>query len=175
MSILRKDVNSILIKIKNGDKASANDLFNMTYNHLKVIAYPYVRNKNDVEDVVVEAYLRIYRYINTFDYKQDGYNWMCKIIQNTAYDWNKKYIQEMSLDDLNGNVPSIDIEETIALQDEVRRLLQGYSKQDQQMMYMRFWGNKTMKEIAEALKMSKSNIHKRISKILDEILEKNKL
>ena len=174
MSILRKDVNKVLIKIKKGDEESKNVLFEMTYNHLKSIAYPYVRDKADVEDVLIEAYLRIFQYVATFDSNKDGYNWMCKIVQNVARDWDKSFFKGVSLEDVEQNVPIIEMEETIAMQDEVQRLLQPYSERDRKMMYLRFWENRTIEEIAKSLGMGKSNVHKRISKILEEILQKEK-
>ena len=174
MSILRKDVNQVLIKIKKGDEESKNVLFEKTYNHLKSIAYPYVRNKADVEDVLIEAYLRIFQYVATFDPNKDGYNWMCKIVQNVARDWDKSFFKGVSLEDVEQNVPIIEMEETIAMQDEVQRLLQPYSERDRKMMYLRFWENRTIEEIAKSLGMGKSNVHKRISKILEEILQKEK-
>ena len=36
------------------------------------------------------------------------------------------------------------------------------------------WKNRTIEEIAQSLEMKKSNVHKRISKILKEILQKEK-
>ena len=174
MSILRTDVNKILIRIKKGEEESKNVLFEKTYNHLKRIAYPYVRNKADVEDVLVDAYLRIFQYVSTFDPKQDGYNWMCKIVQNVAWDWSKQYSQEMPFDDIAPSSQIIETEELIADKDEVERWLQPYSERDRKMMYLRFWENRTIEEIATALEMKKSNVHKRISKILKEILQKEK-
>lgn len=174
MSILRKDVNKVLIKIKKGDEESKNVLFEKTYNHLKSIAYPYVRNKADVEDVLIEAYLRIFQYVATFDPNKDGYNWMCKIVQNVARDWDKNFFQNVPLEDVEQNVPIIEMEEMIVMRDEVQRLLQPYSERDRKMMYLRFWENRTIEEIARSLEMKKSNVHKRISKILKEILQKEK-
>ncbi len=174
MSILRKDVNKILIKIKKGEEESKNVLFEKTYNHLKIIAYPYVRNKADLEDVLVESYLRIYQYVSSFDPKKDGYNWMCKIVQNVAWDFGKDVFAEVSLEELDPNSHTIELEEMIATKDEVQRLLQPYPERDRKMMYFRFWENRTIEEIAEALEMKKSNVHKRISKILKEILQKEK-
>lgn len=174
MSILRKDVNKVLIKIKNGDEESKNVLFEMTYNHLKRIAYPYVRNKDDVEDVLVEAYLRIFQYIETFDPTKDGYNWMCKIVQNVARDWDKEFFQSVSLEDVEQNSSIIELEEMVATKDEVQRMLQPYSDRDRQIIDLRFWKNRTIEGIAQELEMKKSNVHKRISKILKEILQKEK-
>lgn len=174
MSILRKDVNKILIRIKRGEEESKNVLFEKTYNHLKIVAYPYVRNKADVEDVLIDAYLRIYHYVDSFNPKKDGYNWMCKIVENVARDWDKGFFPEQLLEDVAENSKVVELEEIIATKDEVQRFLQPYSERDQKMMYLRFWEDRTIEEIAKALGMGKSNVHKQISKILKEILQKEK-
>ena len=172
MSILRKDVNNILLKIKTGDKQSKNDLFEKTYNHLKIIAYPYVYNKDDIEDVLTDAYLRFFQYIDSFDPKKDGYNWMCKIVQNVARAWGKSGRQDVPLEEIADRAQLFDLEEVIATEDEVQALLKDYSLRDQQIMKLRFWGDKTIETIALTLNMGKSNVHKRISKILNEMKKK---
>lgn len=172
MSILRKEVNRILKRIKKGEEESKNVLFEKTYNHLKRIAYPYVRNKDDVEDVLAEAYLRMYQYIGSFNPKKDGYNWMCRIVQNAARDWDEDFFQTIPLEEAEKNSQVLEWEEAVALKDEVERLLQEYSERDRKMMHMRFWEDRTIEEIAQALGMGKSNVHKQISKILKEILQK---
>ena len=34
--------------------------------------------------------MKLFKNIGSFDKDKDGYNWMCKIVQNCAYDINKK-------------------------------------------------------------------------------------
>ena len=99
---------------------------------------------------------------------------MCKIVQNVARDWDKNFFQSVPLEDAEQNGSVIEMEERIATQDEVQRLLQPYSERDRKMMYLRFWENRTIEEIARSLEMKKSNVHKRISKILKGILQKEK-
>lgn len=174
MSFLRKEVNQILINIQNGDKESKNVLFNKTYNHLKIVVYPYLRNKNNVEDVISEAFLRIYNYVYSFNPKRDGYNWMCKIVENVAREDNKKYEETVSLDSLT-NIPSgQDIENNLITKDEVQALLAQYPPRDQQLMRMLHFENRKIKEVAKILQMSKSNVHKRSQIILKEMSEKLK-
>ena len=173
MSMLRKEVNSLLVKMQNGDEESKNVLFEKTYNHLKIVVYPYLRNKNDLEDVLEETYLRIFKYYKSFDPNKDGYNWICKIAQNVALDWDRSP-QCVSLDEVKECALPNDLEEEFAAKDEVKRLLQEYSERDQRIMYLRFWMDITIEEIARLLGMGKSNVHKRISKITKEKLAKKR-
>lgn len=172
MSILCKDVNKILIKIQKGDENSKNVLFEKTYSHLQIVARRYVWNKNDIEDLLMETYLKVFRYIYAFKPTADGYNWICKILQNTAYDFNKEHRQEILMDEWNGNAYEMDIEELIATSDELRRWLASYSAREQKIMYLRYWEGRNIQEIAQALGMGKSNVHKQIKKIEKKIKEK---
>lgn len=74
MSVFKNDVNRILLRIQQGDEQGKELLFERTYNHLKGIAYRYLRDKNDVEDTLSNAYLKAFSSIRTFDKTKDGYS-----------------------------------------------------------------------------------------------------
>lgn len=88
MSDFTKDVNECLLKIKQGDKSQYEPLFQMTAMHLCGVARFYLTNKDLVEDVISETFIRVFKYIDSFDLGQNGYNWMCKIVQNVAITYN---------------------------------------------------------------------------------------
>lgn len=171
MSLLGNDVSKILIKIQNGDEHSKNVLFETTYSHLKGIVTRYLYNKNDVEDVLMETYLKVFRYIHAFKPTEDGYNWIYKIMQNIAYDFNKAHKREILTNEWNSSVYERDIEELIAANDAVRRWLEPYPVRERKMIYLRFWEDRKIKEIAQILGMGKSNVHKQIKKFEKEIME----
>lgn len=89
MSQYKRIVNKLLLHIKSGDKEKINDLFKLTFDHIKIIAITNLFNKNDYEDVVEESFLRIIKYIGSFNHLKDGYNWICKIVENVAKDFNR--------------------------------------------------------------------------------------
>ena len=82
MSFLGKDINKILSRIQTGDERAKEELFEKTYSHLKAVVYRYLHDKNDVEDVLSNVYLKVFSSIKAFDTGKDGYNWLCKIVQN---------------------------------------------------------------------------------------------
>lgn len=67
MKDFTKNVNLILCDLKKGSKEKQKELFDYTYNHLKVIALTYAKNKNDYEDILVDAYLKAFKYTDSFD------------------------------------------------------------------------------------------------------------
>lgn len=173
MSILRNEVNKILKGIKEGDVSKQQELIESTCNFLKVISYKYLYNKDDVEDVVMEAYMKVYRSIDSCDLSLDGYNWICKIVENTAYDFNAEYAKNHKVEKaLVVTEDFTDIEDAIADKDEVLRIMKVLPLMDQRLLYLKFWRNMSYAEIVEHLSMKKSNVHKRIQKILKEIHKK---
>ena len=172
MSSLREKVNKLLVGVQSGDERCKKELFELTYNHLKVIARRYVCDLNDVEDVLQNAYLKAFKYVNALDKSKDGYNWLCKIVQNEAYSYGKDNLDCLPLEEHSYRVDQRDVLDCISQQDELRRYLEGYSALDRQLIYLRFYEGNTYREIAQKLQMKKSNVHRRITKILKEILKK---
>ncbi len=72
MSRFRNKINKLLYCLQMGDKSKQQELYNYTYNNLKVIALKYAVDKNDYEDILVEAYLRAFKYVGTADINRDG-------------------------------------------------------------------------------------------------------
>lgn len=173
MSVFKNDVNRILLRIQQGDERGKELLFERTYNHLKGIAYRYLRDKNDVEDTLSNAYLKAFSSIRTFDKTKDGYNWLCKIVQNEAYDFNKKGLDYLPIEE-NFYAEATGIDEALATSDELWRWLKNYGELDRRLVYLKFWEEYSYAEIANMLGMKKSNVHKRVSKIVAEILKKAK-
>lgn len=172
MSVLRRDVNRLLMEIKTGREAAKEELFNLTYNHLKIIARNYVHDKNDVEDVLQITYLKVFRYIQSVNPDKDGYNWLCKIVQNEAYRYSQNNQTYISLDDCVKKVDTKDITDLISAKDEIYRYLEGCSELDCNLIYWKFYMDCSYSEIAEKMNMKKSNVHRRVAKALKDILRK---
>lgn len=172
MSVFRKDINGILSRIQNGDQSGKAELFEKTYNHLKAIAYRYLRDKNDVEDVLSEAYLKAFSSIHAFDKSKDGYNWLCKIVQNIAYDLNEKTLACLPLDERFVVADESDFETALSQSDEIWRWLKDCDERDKRIVYLKFWEDYSYSEIAKLMGMKRSNVHKRVSVVTSEILKK---
>ncbi len=174
MSKFCKEINLILNKLKSGDESLQKDLFNATYNHLKIIALQYAFDKNDYEDILEEAYLRIFKYIKNADLTKDGYNWLCKIVQNVANDFNKKYEKSIPLENITFSNVNEKLEDVIADNDMLLREIEKLAEEDKQILILRFWHDSTIEQIATALNRPKSTIHKRILILIDKITKELK-
>lgn len=159
--------------MKCGDKSKIDDVFELTFNHLKFVALHYLFNKRDFEDALSEAYCRALQYRHSFNIFKDGYNWLCRIVQNAAYDLNKKnghYISESDIvvDDFSYT----DEIDRMLTEDALYRYIKTLPKDDRQIIYYRFYMGLPYSEIAERLNRAKTFVYNRV-KILSEKILKN--
>lgn len=174
MSQYSKLVNKHLLALQTTcSKEEFDELFGSISGHLLYIAKIYVSDKNLVEDVVAETFTRMLNYIDTFDPTQDGYNWLCRIAQRVAYDFNEKekkidlaeinYASKRQYGDYESVLSEMEFLDSIAiLQDD-----------EKDIMYRRFVCDESITEIAKSYKVSKAAISQRVKKICAK-LEKNK-
>lgn len=165
MSQFSIEINKILHGLQKGDETLFETLIAKTYNHLKVVAFKYTKNKNEIRDVVNSTYERTLQYIHSFNIFKNGYSWMCKILQNVAYDLDTQsgvlYYAENDGEIFSNYYDAMD--DKYALMQELARL----NSEEQAMIYLRFWRDLTYREIAKELNMSKTTVHRRILEIIE--------
>ncbi len=168
MSRYVKEVNKHLINIKDGDGSqdSLKDLFNLTSNHLKVVARGYLRDKSYAEDVVIETFQKAYRYIDSFDEHQDGYNWLCKTTQRISYNYNNKY--DSAVESEMRKVRREDLE-TFDMNIDLSYALERLEPESKQIIIMYYFLGYTLDEIGKRLNRDKASISRRIKKILKQL------
>lgn len=174
MSILKDKVNRILIKIKDGESGALDELYAATYNHLKLVALNYLVNNSDLDDVLNEAYYKSYKYIKSVNFNRDGYNWLCKIVQHLCYDYNNRRGAVDYVEKVFQNTLFSEIEGEMLEKCQIYQIIQKFSVQDQQLIYLKFWEDLSLSEITKRTGIKKSTIHKRLKKLLNEIYNNSK-
>ncbi len=173
MSKYHHQVNTLLLQIKNGDQSKLTDLHNLTYNHLKYVALHYIFNKNNFEDVLNEAYYRTLKYIKSFSIFKDGYNWLCRIIQNVAMDMNRENSQYVLCEDVL--IDDFNFEEEIdrrLKKDALYRYVKTLPQIDRKIIYYKYYLDWTYDRISKKINRSKSFVYSRI-KIIEKNFPKN--
>lgn len=172
MSRYVHEVNRYLSSIRKGDRSAMLKLYDLTANHLKGVICLYLGNKTYLDDVLLETYERVHTYIDSFDAEQDGYNWMCGIAKNLAYTYNKK--EMCAYDTVATEVEPIaeDWCETLEIQMDLSSATKDLDDVDKRILYLRFYMQATLDEIAQEIGVSKPAIHQRLKKIV-KIIRKN--
>ncbi len=96
---IENDDNLIRI-VRNGDCDAFNPLVEKYKLPLYKVMYRMVRNRDDAEDLVEEAFIKAYRSLARFEIGRPFYAWLCRIAVNNAINYLKK--------ERNGKMQSID-------------------------------------------------------------------
>lgn len=158
----------MLQRIKCGDRESFKKLHGMTYNHLAVVATNYTYHREDVQDVLNEAYFRVFRYIDSYDGRRDGYNWMCRIVQNVAYAYNKKHGSEGTNRIMSRSL-FYELDERITENTALLQAIKLLGGEAQELIYLKYWEDRSLSEIAALKGMKKSTVHKKIAAAINFI------
>ncbi len=162
MSRFGNKVNILLASIRSGKDEALDKLFEKTYNHLKTVAALYLFNPLDAEDVVSEAFLRACRYIHTFKDGMDGYNWLCKIVQNVAYDFNAKRIpsEGSNVLELLPAVERFESSPELYLENkELLKALNALAQRDRTVVLLYVFGGYSFTEITNLLNIPKTTVY----------------
>ena len=162
-------ITKILNSVKRGDKNKMDELFNITFNHFYGYALVKLWNKSQAEDAVMSMYENIMKYIDSFDADKGGAGWMFTILNRIIYNLNaeEKELQQYERTISEGQyIKDLDqMYETIGLTDAVSDL----DDIDKNIVFMYYFERRTLEEIAEALGISTSAVHKKKQQILKKM------
>ena len=162
-------ITKILNSVKSGDLDKMDELYTMTFNHFYGYALVKLWNKSQAEDAVMAMYENIMQYIGTFDADKGGSGWMFTILNRIIYNLNaeEKELQQYERPISEGlYLKDLDqMYETIGLSDAVSDL-DGIEKN---IVFMYYFERRTLEEIAEALGISTSAVHKRKQQIIKKM------
>lgn len=145
------------------------DLFAKTFNHFLGYALVKMWDKSKAEDAVMSMYENVMKYIESFDAANDGMGWMFTILSRIIYNFNaeEKKIQQHEqlltddkyLADINQMYEAMGLSDAVSGMDDV----------DKRIVYQYYFERKTLDEIAQALGVGTSAIHKRKQKIIKNL------
>lgn len=153
-----------------GDEEAYSELVRRYHGRAYWVAYGLVSNEEEARDVVQDAFLRVYRALERFDFNQNFYTWLYRIVVNLAIDRLRKInkAKSVALDDV-GEPPSesqedqpnrgIELEETSR---EVREVLERLPEKYRTVMVLRELNGLSCKEIAGIVNSSHATVRWRL-------------
>lgn len=167
MSKYCQEVNKCLLKLQRKDMSQVEKLAELTTNHLIGVAKSYLVNKDNAEDVVADTFIKIIRYIDSFDNSKDGYNWMLKIVENIAIDYNKR---DAKITLANAKIAENSKRIVSDIEADNDKLdfclaLDNLDPTDQFVAYRRFYLDEPLEVIGKYLGISKVAVYRRVKKI----------
>lgn len=98
---------SIIIAAAEGDKKAFRTIFDFFVPKMRPVALRYARTDFEAEDILQEAFVKIYHKLNTFKFEGSFEGWIKRIVVNTALNHYEKYQKDYKLD----NIDTLDEEE----------------------------------------------------------------
>lgn len=154
----------LIVRYLAGDKTAFNLLVERYLKIVYSVAFYYVKNSPDAEDIAQDTFIKVMSNLKKFDLTKSFKPWVCQIAKNQALDLLKKKkaipfsmltaIESDSsiLDTLSDPAPLAS--ETIDIQDEKQRVIAAVKKlpkQTQAIFYLRYAQGMGFNEIAKQI------------------------
>ena len=169
MSICAKEVNEYLSAIKHGDKAKFKQLYELVSPRIMGVARYYLVDKSYCEDVISEVFQKVYLYINSYDESKDGYNWICRITENIAYNFNYKMSQNAEITEEVPLTQETELLEEAENRADLFRAIDKLDPESKELIYLYFFLGNSYSEIGKKFHISKVAVKKKIDKILSKL------
>lgn len=177
-----KPENSIQKIVKNaiaGDEEALEQIYDMTYRQAFSVALQIVKNEQDAQDVLQDAYLSAFRNLNRLENPEKLKSWFNSIVANRCKDWLRKKKPQLFTDISIGDETGEEFEnsikderDTFSPEDnidysETKRLMQEILDnlpEDQKLcVLMYYYEEFSIKEIAEVLECSEGTVKSRLN------------
>lgn len=138
-------------------------LFNLFKNDIYRLAYSYTGNISDADDVTQSVFIKLYKRMNKFDSDISVKKWLIKVTINECKtlflsSWYKRI------------VPISDREENIGVvskDNDILSSIMELPKKYKLVIYLYYYENYKIKEIADILKMNENTVKTNLSRARD--------
>lgn len=131
-------------------------------------------SKEDAEDIVQNSFIKMYRNLNDFDYTLKFSSWAYRITHNELIDWYRKQksrpqlaVSDDDIDIFMHIAGDINIEYD-ALQkerrEEIEKAIRTLDAKYQEIIFLKFFEEKSYEEIADILRLPQGTVAIRISR-----------
>jgi RNA polymerase sigma-70 factor (ECF subfamily) len=170
------DLNSVIAACANENSHAQKCLIQLFMGYTKTIAIRYAANTEETEEIINDAFLKVFNNIKKYDYSQPFKAWLRTIVVNTAIDYyrkNKKYAQQVTIDEIDMPTMDVDIISKLSA-NEILKLVQALSPAYRMVFSLYVIDGYNHREIAEMLGIkegtSKSNLQDARKKLQAMIL-----
>ena len=177
-----KELVDAIAQIQNGSQKAQTKLINYFWDDVFGFVLKKVQDRTIADELTVAVFAKILTKLNLYDENFQFKTWILTIAQNSVIDyWRKKSREEVFTDDFKDvkNEFEKSPEELLISKQQQQHIISTIASMDAQyrkIIELRFFEEKSIKEIAETLNISVANTKVRImraKKILAELLKNN--
>lgn len=160
-----KNLDNLISMVNNGDKNALAEIYRIAGGRMLSVAIGIMRNKFLAEDVLSESFIKVVRFSSTYKKGTNAYAWLCTIVRNTAYNKikNEKIHRCENIDDfysISGDRLYFEDKENAIL---VEGALKQLSPRERTVIWLKYYNDLTVREIAGELNLPRSTVQSTIS------------
>jgi RNA polymerase sigma-70 factor (ECF subfamily) len=169
------DESTLIRHAVNGDAAAWEPLVLAHQDAVFRLSYLLLGDPDDAEDIAQETFLRAWNHLKRFDTTRPLRPWLLSIASNLASNRRRsagRYLSALTRAFRNEPASSASIEEKSTRRMEashLRKAVQTLSVPDQQIVYLRYFLDLSVAEMAEILKIAEGTVKSRLSRALDRL------
>lgn len=161
----RQRINDCIVKISKGDSLALEELSRLVSGRMLSVAVSVVGSKSIAEEVVQDAFVRIYQNAARFRSGSNGYAWICKITQNVALNRLRSERNGMSvnIDEVFYLAADDNVEEQSVAAVMVRDAMKCCTVFERRVIYQKYFMDITVRDSAKILGRSRSAVARAIA------------
>ena len=177
---MAKDERQLVRRAKRGDEKAFRTLMERYRRKVYSIAYGMVHNPEAAYDISQEVFIKVYRYLGSFQASSSFYTWLYRISVNLSIDWLRKQGRHDLVDfddsllrrEPDGAeamvVPTLQDSDPLKalgrkeLRDQIARAFESLSEKHRAVLLLREVEGLSYDEIARALKIHKGTVMSRL-------------
>lgn len=146
-------------KIRMGDKSVFDKMFDYYYHPLCSFIFPYVKDKQAVEDIVVDCFVKIWEGHTSLEIKSSLQNYLVTLVKNSAISYlRKKQPQFTNLEKLSQSIPEEETLKDTGILDQLYQAINKMPEQRRRILKMAAFEGKSYAEIAKELNISVNTV-----------------
>jgi RNA polymerase sigma-70 factor, ECF subfamily len=183
---VREDDRELVSRAQHGDKAAFEVLVQRHKGRVFSVAGGILRNREDVEDISQQVFLKAYFSLKRFDQRAAFTTWLYKITVNECWDLLRKrkvrpLVYESELNEEQAQTykateqtpePSLDASESLAVAQELEHWLDCLEERDREMLILKEVQGFTVEEIAGMLELNGNTVKVRLFRARQRVAEK---
>lgn len=149
-------------KTEKANRALVEEIILEKYNQYYRLAYSYVKNKDDAEDIVQNGAYRALRYSHTLAKPEFAETWVYRIMLNECFRQLKrpKFLSYEAVEG-EGKTEAFAEEDSYADAD-LRKVLDALPEKDKAIIILKYYEDKTLEEIADILEENVNTVKSRL-------------
>jgi RNA polymerase sigma-70 factor (ECF subfamily) len=178
---IQTDDKLLILLAKQGNDSAFRELYENHYEMIYRLAYRYVKNQSDAEDILQETFIKAFKAIQKFDFSisSNFSAWIYQICVRCSYDFHRKRkkrksdqtasLSEMYREPESQNPSPENMAIANQTMRQVKNAMHVLSPKQRVIFDLRHLQHKALKEIAERLQCSPSTVKKQLERAVAKL------